>query len=248
MTHPMEHVREHHEAHAKAHVRKAGYARGGKVERHPDEAEDRALVDRMVKKPALTGKSHGGHVKGAHSKPRMDKRARGGRTNGKGVNIIIATGGGEGERQMAFKQGAQIGAAMGAKGGAGGPPMPPRPPAGPPPGMPPGGPPGGPPPGMGAPPPGAGMKPPGMMNRGGRMKSHSNEWEEPHSRAPEGKTDWEVVRGQKVPKRADGGKVYPLKNAGAGGAKGRMQKEREYEEGGCVPVKAHSRRRAGGRV
>jgi len=40
-------------------------ARGGKAE-HYDEAEDRALVKRMVKHDALTGKKHGGHVHHRH--------------------------------------------------------------------------------------------------------------------------------------------------------------------------------------
>ena len=44
----------------KAHV--GGYKRGGKTEGHPDEAADRALVKKMVKGTALTGKKHGGEA------------------------------------------------------------------------------------------------------------------------------------------------------------------------------------------
>lgn len=97
--------------------------------------------------------------------------ARGGKVRGgpDKVNIVIATGGGEGERQMAFKQGLQTGAAVG--GAQSKPPMMPPPGAmAPPPGMPPGGP---------MPPPGAigpmaGGMPPGMlprppMKRGGKV-------------------------------------------------------------------------------
>ena len=37
-----------------------GQKKGGKVEKHPDEAMDKALIKKMVKKEARTGKSHGG--------------------------------------------------------------------------------------------------------------------------------------------------------------------------------------------
>jgi hypothetical protein len=236
MAHPVHHARAHHESHAKAHVKKAGYARGGHVE-HSDEHEDREMIDRMVKKDALTGKNHGGKVKGGHSKPRMDRvarRADGGRTHGhksssKGVNIIIATGGGEGERQMAFKQGAQVGARMAAP-GMGGPPRPPMPPPGA------GGPPpGGPPPGAGGPPPGMGGMPPRPpMKRGGRLENR-DEWSEKNSHAESPKTDWDTVRKQthRVT-RASGGRAYPI-DAGAGGAKARMEKEKKYKRGGRAP-------------
>lgn len=118
----------------------------------------------------------GGKVGGAETKARADRYARGGRTKSKGpakINIVIATGGGEGERQMAMKQGMQVGAHLGASAAG------PKPPMGPPPGM------AGPPPGADGPSPGlppggppTEMPPrgpmgapvgPGMMARGGRM-------------------------------------------------------------------------------
>jgi len=65
-----------HKPHAGHRLRRAS---GGKVA-HSDEPEDRALVKKMVKGEALTGKSEGGR---AH-------RASGGRAKGKTtVNIII---------------------------------------------------------------------------------------------------------------------------------------------------------------
>lgn len=57
-----------------------GKKRGGKV--HSDEAEDRKLIDKMVKKDARTGKKDGGE--------RMARKS-GGRAKGKtNVNIVIA--------------------------------------------------------------------------------------------------------------------------------------------------------------
>lgn len=59
-----------------------GRKSGGKAE-HPDVAEDRALVKKMVKKTALTGNKKGGRV----------ERKAGGRTKGKtDINIVIAAG------------------------------------------------------------------------------------------------------------------------------------------------------------
>ena len=64
------------------------YKKGGSVKKHSDEPEDRALVKKMVKKEALSGKSSGGRT----------ARATGGRTgkNGKTtVNIVISGKGGQ---------------------------------------------------------------------------------------------------------------------------------------------------------
>lgn len=116
-------------------------AKGGKVEggaakshmgrsrrRHPDEAEDKALIKKMVKPSDLKpGYAKGGAVKSK------------GKTT---VNVIVAPQGGDAQKPMMPPQMPPQGA----------PPMPPpRPPMAPPPGGP-GGPPGAMPPGMGAPP------------------------------------------------------------------------------------------------
>ena len=52
--------------------------------RHPDEREDRAMVKKMVKKEALTGKKHGGAAKApsAAKKPKTQ------------VNVVVAPRGG----------------------------------------------------------------------------------------------------------------------------------------------------------
>lgn len=46
------------------------------------------------------------------------------------------------------------------------------------------------------------------------------------------------------------GGAFALKDAGSGGAKGRMEKEKAYGHGGAthVKVKSHMRRKAGGRI
>lgn len=120
-----------------------GYATGGAA-KHPDEAEDRKLVNRMLTEKGL------GAVGGNKPKGRIDKRARGGAVKGgKGttnVNIVIA--------QKPDQDGAKSVPV----------PVP----------VPPPGPMAGPPPGAGMPPPGAGgppMIPPGMPMRkaGGRV-------------------------------------------------------------------------------
>jgi hypothetical protein len=183
MAHPHEHLRAEEQKHAERHVRRAGYKAGGRIS---DEKQDRKLVAEGVHKherhdhkgEPLTPLRGGGSVKGHAGRARADKMARGGEVKSRGpakINIVIATGGGEPERQMAFRQGTQVGTRLGAAAarpmppGAGAPPMPPRPPMG---GMPPGGalPMGAPPPG--AVPPGGGMMPPprpGMMKRGGAV-------------------------------------------------------------------------------
>jgi hypothetical protein len=131
-----------------------GAKKGGKIESHPDEAMDKALIKKMVKPEARAKRQDGGGVfSGAGYPNKIPGVVPGGRTarkeggrasKGKGtnINIIISPG----------------------KDGAGGmpglPPMMPPPMGGPPPGMPPGMPPGGAPPMMPpGPPPGM---PPGM--------------------------------------------------------------------------------------
>lgn len=189
-------------SHRRALQRCAG---GGAVE---DEKQDKKLVAKGVhqhENHEHEGKhtnlklASGGKVPGAPAKGHLGKMARGGRTKGPArVNIVISTGGGEGERQMAMRQGLQLGAQTARQG----PPMPPRPPM-----LPPGAgmaPPGAPPPGM---PPGAGMPPP-------------------------------------RPPMKSGGAVYPHPGVGGGGGEARLMKDGLSR----VSVKAHTRRRAGGRV
>lgn len=99
-------------------------ARGGHVS-HSDEAEDKAIVRKMVKKKAL--RADGGAVKARSDK--APRRARGGKVHhGKGhsktnVNVIVAPGAGKAPM-------AGVGAAPPPMAAA--PPMPPRPPMAPP--------------------------------------------------------------------------------------------------------------------
>lgn len=121
----------------------AKFKKGGAV--HSDEAEDKKLIKKMVKKDDLKveGRSTGG---------RLDKYARGGRTKKGGgkthINILVAPQGGKAD--------AAAPPGPGLPPGAGGPPPGMKPPMGPPPGA--GGPPG---------------LPPGMMNRGGGVKKYA---------------------------------------------------------------------------
>jgi len=73
------------------------HKRGGKV--HPDEAADKALIKRMVKPEARTGRKHGGNVFEGNSMEKIPgvvggrhAHAKGGRTKGTTVNIIMARG------------------------------------------------------------------------------------------------------------------------------------------------------------
>jgi hypothetical protein len=137
-----------------------GAKKGGKIESHPDEAMDKALIKKMVKPEARAKRQDGGGVfSGAGYPNKIPGVVPGGRTarkeggrasKGKGTNInIIISPGKDGAGGM--PPGLPPGMPMG---------MPPGPPPGMPPGMPPGGAPPmmppGPPPGM---PPGM---PPGL--------------------------------------------------------------------------------------
>lgn len=147
---------EHPSARAARMLRESGYARGGEV--HPDAAEDKALIRKMVKPNALARKN-GGRVHGEKSESRPDRRARGGEVKHKGaktaVNITVG-GGGQQQAAQAAQQGLAVGRQQGAQmamqkmAAQAGPPHPPMAP-----------------PGAGAPPPGA-MPPPGMRPPGAK--------------------------------------------------------------------------------
>ena len=227
-----------------AHITKH-YAHGGAV--HEDEAEDKKLIKRTVKKKALK-------MEGGKPKHRMDRRARGGRTKSKGkgtnVNVIVAP---------QHAAGGAPGMMPGMPPGAMPPPHPPMMASPSPPGAPPPMPPGGmPPPGM---PPRPGMMPPpGMMphKRGGRAYAKGGAvkdgaaYEEgikngtpvQHS---DGKMDGKDIgrgrvvtfwAGGGVKKRATGGKIEAPEGVapatkmpgGGGGAKARLFKEKRAEK------------------
>lgn len=118
MTHPYAEHRQHKVERRNVAKRIHGYAAGGAVE-HDDEAEDRAMIKKMVKRSAM--KAHGGAVK-----HRADKRARGGRANAKkGTNVTVVVAPQGGAHPMPVP----------VPGAGAAPPIPPRPPiAGPMPG------------------------------------------------------------------------------------------------------------------
>jgi hypothetical protein len=211
-----------------------GAKKGGKIESHPDEAMDKALIKKMVKKEARTGKAHGGmkrmnrkdggmaldgELQGTRPTGGRLARKDGGRAKGKGktdINIIISSG---------------------PKAGPGIPPGL-MPPAGPP-GMPPmnpqavgaaapvmTGPPPGPMPGPGpAMPPGMGMP----RKSGGRITPKAKSFADMKAGAGSGegrlqKTD---IAEYKRSKHRAGGKVYRTykdMDAGAGSGLGRLEK------------------------
>lgn len=193
-------------------------ASGGRV--HPDEAQDKKLISKMIKKAEL------GEVKGEKSPRRADRveRKKGGRVKGASVNINVISA------PSATPPG---GAGMLPPGpppmppGAG--PVPPRPPMGGPmaPGL-------------------AGSGPsgiPGMMPRatGGRVKS-GPAWEEGKKNGTP--VEHDPAKGPEMlasayPKRAAGGKIGKLNASqgvdpatklpgGAGGGLGRLAKAHRY--------------------
>lgn len=158
---------------AKEIVKRAGYHAGGSV----DEREDKAIAKAAARIAVRKHESHehggkhtpglktGGAVPGATANAHLGRFARGGRSKGPSrINIVISTGGGEAERQMAMQQGLKLGSAIPKPGmGApppGAPPMPPPRPPMPPPGaaLPP----------QGMPPGAPAMLPRPPMARGGR--------------------------------------------------------------------------------
>lgn len=206
MAHPYNHLKEKKPGSKRAHEMSKHYKTGGAVKLATGGAV------KLKTGGAAEGdmKADGGAVSG-----RLDKRARGGGTkkHGKGhhthINIMVAPKGGDAAPPDL---------------GAGGPPppvgAPPMVPKGP---MPPpmGGPMGaGPPPGM--PPPG-GPKPPGMMKRGGKTYSGLS--------SKENIKHW-GSRTSSNTKYAEGGSIAPFKpphmKGGAGGAQGRIDKEKSY--------------------
>ena len=199
-----------------------GYASGGAV--HSDEAEDKALVKKMVKPKAL--KMEGGKVKHRADRP---GRAHGGRMNkkhGTTVNVINA-----GHPSMPPPM-AGVGAppAMAAPPVA--PAMPPHPPMAPP--M--AGPPGMPPPMM---PP---RKSGGRVHKyakGGRVNEGSKVYEESMKAGTQishdpGKNDGKDLHRGKPITYATGGRIYspekggmgPKLEGGAGGGEARLEKEK----------------------
>lgn len=145
MAHPFAGHRQSKVEHSRVAKMTKGYASGGSV--HGDEAEDKALIKKTVKKAAL--RATGGSVKARADRP---ARASGGRVKPVTVNVVVAPQGGKDDAGL-----------------AGAPPMPPGPPPGPP--MPPPGA-GGPPPG-GPPMPPPGMHSSGgrAYAKGGAVKT-----------------------------------------------------------------------------
>lgn len=223
--HPFHEHRAHKVEHKRVSRITKGYAAGGTVE-HSDEAEDRALVKKMVKHAAL--KEEGGPVRRRADKP---TRAKGGRMKGKGgktvVNVI--TGGGHpGLGPMPPMP--MAGAMPGPR------PMPvamPTPPAAPgaaPPMMP---------GGMSGVPPRAPMIP--MRARGGKVKG-TKVYEEgvrlgTQVQHTPGKNDLKDMGRKKPVTYAKGGPIEAPKGmgphftSGAGGGRGRREKIEKYDGG-----------------
>lgn len=238
MAHPFAEHRQNKVERSRVAKMTKGYASGGGV--HSDEAADVKLIKAKVKKTAL--RMDGGAVK-----PRMDKRARGGRTKAKKgttVNIINSP---QHPPAPPMMPPPGMGAGMPPRPPMAGPPMPP--PGAPP--MPPGGaiPPGGP-----MMPPRPGMPPPGMpmRARGGRIKD-GPAYQEGLKAGTQvqnspGKNDGkDIGRGRVVTFktgggvvkfRAGGGKVEAPKGVesasklpgGAGGGEARLTKEHRAEK------------------
>ena len=202
-----------------------GLKKGGKAE-HPDEAMDKALIKKMVKAEARTGKMKGGETFSGKSYPgkvpgvvaggRMARkdggRAKKGKTN---INIVIQAGkpetAGMDVMNPLMKQPA---------------PPPPAPPIMPPPGAPPAG---GPPPGMPPMPPGAAPGMPPMMGRktGGRVSKEASSYKDMTAGAGSGEGRLQKTDIAKRSNRRAGGKVYRSykdMDAGAGSGLGRLEK------------------------
>lgn len=87
----------HPRKNARAMLSKSGYRAGGHVKKHPDEAEDKKLIKKEVKKTALKLRD-GGCADGGATKPRADRLARGGKAHGKHgkshttVNVVVGAG------------------------------------------------------------------------------------------------------------------------------------------------------------
>ena len=210
-----------------------GLKKGGKAE-HPDVAEDKALIKKMVKEKALKdGKCYGGRTKkqtggGVFTGPGYpskvpgvvtggrDAHAKGGRAKGKGktnINIVIAAGRHQEDQQPKMPP-------MPPR-GAGAPPMPPMPAigaAGP----------------SMAPPTGAaGISPMPPMARksGGRITKVAKSYEDMEAGAGSGEGRLQKTDIAKRTMHKDGGKVghrsyrsYKDMDAGSGSGLGRLEK------------------------
>ena len=214
-----------------------GQKKGGKVEKHEDVAEDKALIKKMVKASARVGKKTGGGIFTGPSYPGKIPgvtggriaRASGGKTKGKtDINIII-NGGGKDQGQMGGMPGMPRPIGM-----AGGMPPPPPPGPMPPPGMMAGAPPmppmpaGGPP---GLPP---GMMPPGMppggpplQRKSGGRAYHSAKDMDAGAASGEGRLEKTEIAKFQRNKRKAGGRTYRSykdMDAGAASGLGRLEK------------------------
>lgn len=215
------------------------YKKGGAV-KHEDEKADKALVRKMVKKEALTGKKEGGKIekvmhefkegelhsgskKGPEVKNRKQaiaialseaRKARqsGGRAKGKtNVNIIIAAGG-----RQAPAEG-PMAPTMPPKPAAQPVPVPPPSPAAPAPAVMP----------VAMPPASAGGPPPMGRKSGGRTFTSFKDMKA-GSGSAEGRLEKTEIAEHKRMQRKDGGHVYPKMKYGAGSGEGRMEKTDKY--------------------
>lgn len=94
-------MKEHaHTKKARARLSRGGYKVGGhiKEKHHEDEAEDKALIKKEMKRAKIKLRE-GGHAEGHEPKHRADRLKRGGKAKGKGgkshvtVNVVNAHGG-----------------------------------------------------------------------------------------------------------------------------------------------------------